>query len=322
MHSVRTTSRLTPAARPSHASGFGAVGSTSGPSAAPGKHEQEDGYHRRGDGGGQQRDGIHEDWQTPHAGRVTTDEAVDRPDGRSLGSVRQRLAELSREHWTLVGILGARARRARLACVPALLRRRRPALPLGSDAHHPARHVPGGRTVLRVSPRTTRRRSTSCSLGWRRSRAWTSRAPRQLLGIIWLPVIPLGAYLLARRLSGRGDVALVAAVLTAFAGGLDLSNDRLWVNSMFLVGHVAFPIYPRDLVFGILPFATLAYLRATDGEPALARLVARLGRAAWPVRADPAPAPDPDPARVRRPRRRRAPGAIAIGGVGSWRRCS
>ena len=56
------------------------------------------------------------------------------------------------------------------------------------------------------------------------------------------------------------------AALTAFAGGLDLGNDRLWVNSMFLVGHVAYPIYPRDLVFGILPFAMLAFLRATDGD--------------------------------------------------------
>lgn len=87
-----------------------------------------------------------------------------------------------------------------------------------------------------------------------------------LLGIVWLPVIPLGAYLLARRLSGRTDVALVAAALTAFGGGLDRSPDRLWVNSMFMVGQVAYPIYPRDLVFGILPFAILAFLRATDGE--------------------------------------------------------
>jgi hypothetical protein len=87
-----------------------------------------------------------------------------------------------------------------------------------------------------------------------------------LLGILWLPVIPLGAYLLTRRLTGRADVALVAAALTAFAGGLDFTNDRLWVNSMFLVGHVAYPIYPRDLVFGILPFAMLAFLRATDGD--------------------------------------------------------
>ena len=87
-----------------------------------------------------------------------------------------------------------------------------------------------------------------------------------LLGILWLPVIPLGAYLLTRRLTGRADVALVAAALTAFAGGLDLANDRLWVNSMFLVGQVAYPIYPRDLVFGILPFAILAFVRATDGR--------------------------------------------------------
>ena len=35
---------------------------------------------------------------------------------------------------------------------------------------------------------------------------------------------------------------------------------------MFLVGQVAYPIYPRDLVFGILPFAILAFVRATDGE--------------------------------------------------------
>src|SRR5258705_10733860 len=75
-----------------------------------------------------------------------------------------------------------------------------------------------------------------------------------LLGILWLPVIPLGAYLLTRRLTGRGDVALVAAALTAFGGGLDLANDRLWVNSMFLVGQGSYPIYPRDLVFAILPF--------------------------------------------------------------------
>ena len=86
-----------------------------------------------------------------------------------------------------------------------------------------------------------------------------------LLGILWLPVIPLGAYLLARRLTGRTDVALIAAALTAFAGGFDVSLDRLWVNSMFMVGQVVYPIYPRDLVFGLLPFAMLAFLRAADG---------------------------------------------------------
>ena len=42
-----------------------------------------------------------------------------------------------------------------------------------------------------------------------------------LLGILWLPVIPLGAYLLARRVTGRTDVALIAAALTAFGGGFE-----------------------------------------------------------------------------------------------------
>lgn len=87
-----------------------------------------------------------------------------------------------------------------------------------------------------------------------------------LLGILWLPVIPLGAFVLTRRLTGRPGVALLATVLTAFAGGLDLSPDRLWVNSMFMAGQAFYPIYPRDLVFGILPFAMLAFLRGTDGD--------------------------------------------------------
>ena len=120
-----------------------------------------------------------------------------------------------------------------------------------------------------------------------------------LLGIVWLPVIPLGAYLLARRLTGRGDVALVAAALTAFGGGLDVSNDRLWVNSMFLVGQVAYPIYPRDLVFGILPFAILAFLRATDGGRRWAGWALLAGGLLGVVRADPGPAPAADPDRPR-----------------------
>lgn len=91
-------------------------------------------------------------------------------------------------------------------------------------------------------------------------------AATTLLGIAWLPVIPVGAYLLTRRLTGRRDVALVAATLTAFGGGFDVSADRLWVNSMFMVGQAFVPVYPRDLVFGILPFAMLAFLNATEGQ--------------------------------------------------------
>ena len=37
---------------------------------------------------------------------MTADEAIGRRDEESLGSVRQRLAALPREHWILLGILG------------------------------------------------------------------------------------------------------------------------------------------------------------------------------------------------------------------------
>ena len=87
-----------------------------------------------------------------------------------------------------------------------------------------------------------------------------------LLGLAWLPVLPLTTYLLARRLTGRANVALLAAIVTTFGGGFDVSADRLWVNSLFLSGQEAYPLYPRDIVFGLLPLALWAFLRALD-EP-------------------------------------------------------
>jgi hypothetical protein len=95
-----------------------------------------------------------------------------------------------------------------------------------------------------------------------------------LLTLLWLPVLPIGTFLLARRVTGRAWVALLAALLTVFAGAYDLRDGRQWVNSLFLSGHSAWPLYPRDLVFGLLPFAVLAVLRSLD---------ARAGRAvlAW-----------------------------------------
>jgi hypothetical protein len=85
-----------------------------------------------------------------------------------------------------------------------------------------------------------------------------------LLGFIWLPVLPLTTFALARHVTGRSDMALVAAALTLFGGAYDLAPDRLWVNSLFLVGHQAYPIFPRDLVFGLLPLAMLAFLRSLE----------------------------------------------------------
>ena len=195
---------------------------------------------------------------------MTTGQAIGRRREGSVGSVRQRLLAAPRAHWILFGILvvtvvvhGWRALlpfyvRGDLlyhwGLTHTLLLGSFP--PEGPYAGLPAYYPPGFHLLL----------------------AGVSSLPgldvptaTAVLGIMWLPVIPLGAYLLARRLSGRTDVALVAAALTAFGGGLDVSNDRLWVNSLSMVGQVAYPIYPRDLVFGLLPFAMLAILRAVDG---------------------------------------------------------
>ncbi|MEO8437929.1 MAG: hypothetical protein ABI562_05680 [Chloroflexota bacterium] len=195
---------------------------------------------------------------------MTTDDAIGRRGEESLGSVRHRLAAVPRERWALLGVLG-------LVVVVHGWRVLRPFYVGGDLLYHwglthtillgsfppqgpylglPVYYPPGFHLLLAGVASIPGLDVPSATV---------------LLSILWLPVIPLGAYLLARRLSGRGDVALVAAALTAFAGGFDLGNDRLWVNSMFMVGQVAFPMYPRDLVFGILPFAVLAYLRATDG---------------------------------------------------------
>ena len=87
-----------------------------------------------------------------------------------------------------------------------------------------------------------------------------------ILGVAWLPLLPVATYLLARRLTGRASVALIAAVLTVFGGAYDLSPDRLWVNSLFPSGHEAYPLYPRDIVFGLLPLAAWAFIRALDPQ--------------------------------------------------------
>jgi hypothetical protein len=98
-----------------------------------------------------------------------------------------------------------------------------------------------------------------------------------LLGFAWLPVLPLGTFALARYISGRGDIALVAAALTVFGGAYDVGGDRIWVNSLFLSGHQFYPLFPRDLVFGLLPLAVLAFLRALDADRAWTWAVAAGG---------------------------------------------
>jgi hypothetical protein len=196
---------------------------------------------------------------------VTSDLAVGRRVSGTPRSVRQRLAVLSRtERWLVVVLLSGMAVHGARMLAPffargdllyhwgltqTILLGSFP--PEGPYAGLPAYYPPGFHLLL---------------AGISSVSGLDVPAATALLGIAWLPVIPLGAYLLTRRLTGRGDVALVAAVMTSFGGGFDISADRLWVNSMFMVGQAFVPIYPRDLVFGILPFAILAFLNATEGQ--------------------------------------------------------
>jgi hypothetical protein len=204
---------------------------------------------------------------------VTSDLAIGRRVRGAVRSVRQRLAAVPRaERWLIVLLIGATAVYGVRLLAPVFARDdllyhwgltntillgEFPAE--GPYAGLPAYYPPGFHLLL---------------AGLARLLGTDAPTATVVLGLIWLPVIPLGAYLLTRRLTGRRDVALVAAVFTAFAGGFDLSDGGLWVNSMFMVGQAFYPIYPRDLVFGLLPFAMLAFLRATDDDPTGSRVVA------------------------------------------------
>lgn len=95
-------------------------------------------------------------------------------------------------------------------------------------------------------------------------------APVDAAGVMFvalLPILVIGTYLLAARLTGRPWVAVLAVALTLFGGAYDLNPVRQWVNSLFMSGHAAWTAYPRDLVFAILPFAGYAFVRAM--EPAV-----------------------------------------------------
>lgn len=85
-----------------------------------------------------------------------------------------------------------------------------------------------------------------------------------ILFVALLPVLPLGTFLLAGRLTGRPWVAVLAVALTLFGGAYDLNATRQWVNSLFMGGHAAWTAYPRDLVFAILPLAAYAFVRAVE----------------------------------------------------------
>ena len=88
-----------------------------------------------------------------------------------------------------------------------------------------------------------------------------------VLHLALLPALPVGTFLLARRLTGRPWVAVLAVALTLFGGAYDLNASRQWVNSLFVGGQAAYSAYPRDLAFAILAFAAYAFVRALEPTP-------------------------------------------------------
>jgi hypothetical protein len=102
----------------------------------------------------------------------------------------------------------------------------------------------------------------------------------RILTVVWLPVLPVGTFVLARHLTGRRDVALLATALTLFGGGFDFTGERTWVNSLFMSGQAAAPVYPRDIVFGILPWAMLAAIRGLESTSDPGRAYLRWAAAA------------------------------------------
>lgn len=195
---------------------------------------------------------------------VTAGTRIGRRGSGSVLSVRQRLRAPDRIEWALLGLV-------LVAVAVHGFRGFLPTYPGGDLLYHwglthgllsgdfppggpyqglPAYYPPGFHVVLAL---------TSTVLGI------TVEVATGLLGVVWLPVLPLSTFLLARYLTGRAAVALVAATLTVFGGGYDFAADRLWVNSLFLVGHEAYPLYPRDIVFGLLPLGVYFFLRALDG---------------------------------------------------------
>ena len=201
---------------------------------------------------------------------MTAGSRVGRLGGRFDRSVRgSRLRQPGRVGWALIGLVvagvlidGARGLAPAFpggdllyhwGLTHGLLRGELP--PGGPYEGLPAYYPPGFHAVIAVFSAITAVSVESATL---------------LLGFAWLPVLPLATFALARYVTGRAEIALLAAALTVFGGAFDLGDGRLWVNSLFLVGQQAYPLFPRDLVFGLLPLAVLAFLRALASERAWA----------------------------------------------------
>jgi hypothetical protein len=84
----------------------------------------------------------------------------------------------------------------------------------------------------------------------------------RIVSILCAPLLPLTTYWTARSLNLDRAVSVVAAVLTTFAGGWKTTEDRVWVDSLFVGQHNFFPTFPRDIAFVLLPLGLVCVHRA------------------------------------------------------------
>jgi hypothetical protein len=88
----------------------------------------------------------------------------------------------------------------------------------------------------------------------------------RVISIVFAPLTPLAAYWLARVLGLDRASALVAAFFSTFAGAIKATEDRVWVDALFVGQHNFFPVFPRDIAFLLLPLGLGCVYRAVvDG---------------------------------------------------------
>ncbi len=88
----------------------------------------------------------------------------------------------------------------------------------------------------------------------------------RVVSILFAPLTPLAAYWLARVLGLDRASALVGAFFSTFAGAIKTTEDRVWVDALFVGQHNFFPVFPRDIAFLLLPLGLGCVFRAVvDG---------------------------------------------------------
>ena len=84
----------------------------------------------------------------------------------------------------------------------------------------------------------------------------------RVISIIFAPLTPLAAFWLARVLGMDRASALVGAFFSTFAGAIKTTEDRVWVDALFVGQHNFFPVFPRDIAFLLLPLGLGCVYRA------------------------------------------------------------